>query len=174
MPTYTANAKFAVPIIGESSYPATLMGDWATLDGVNAIGDLTVTFKEIPSASLNVAVSSGLFRNSWGSVVTYAGTASQTLTASTSNYIYLTNSGTLTVSTSAFPTGGVFYVPLAVVVVGTSAVTSIADARIPFMAVAVQSQPTMGAATAGATYTSAEQAMLQAVFNAVRALGLGT
>jgi hypothetical protein len=35
-------------------------------------------------------------------------------------------------------------------------------------------QPTMGTATAGATYTSTEQTMLQAVYNAVRALGLGS
>jgi len=35
-------------------------------------------------------------------------------------------------------------------------------------------QPTMGAATAEATYTSNEQAMLQAVYNAVRSLGLGS
>lgn len=35
-------------------------------------------------------------------------------------------------------------------------------------------QPTMGVATAGATYTSAEQAMLQAVYDAVRNLGLGS
>lgn len=35
-------------------------------------------------------------------------------------------------------------------------------------------RPTMGAATAGATYTSAEQAMLNAVYAAVRALGLGS
>jgi hypothetical protein len=35
-------------------------------------------------------------------------------------------------------------------------------------------QPTMGAATAGATYTSNEQSMLQAVYNAVRSLGLGS
>jgi hypothetical protein len=32
----------------------------------------------------------------------------------------------------------------------------------------------MGAATAGGTYTSTEQSMLQAVYNAVRALGLGS
>jgi len=35
-------------------------------------------------------------------------------------------------------------------------------------------QPTMGAATAGGTYTSTEQGMLQAVYNAVRNLGLGS
>jgi len=35
-------------------------------------------------------------------------------------------------------------------------------------------QPTMGAATASSSWTSVEQAMLQAVYNAVRNLGLGS
>ncbi len=35
-------------------------------------------------------------------------------------------------------------------------------------------QPTMGAATASSNYTSVEQGMLQAVYNTVRALGLGS
>jgi hypothetical protein len=35
-------------------------------------------------------------------------------------------------------------------------------------------QPTMGAATASGSYTSAEQTMLNAVYSAVRALGLGS
>src|SRR5262249_58645768 len=35
-------------------------------------------------------------------------------------------------------------------------------------------QPTMGAAAAGTTYGSNEQTMLQAVYNAVRSLGLGS
>jgi len=35
-------------------------------------------------------------------------------------------------------------------------------------------QPKMGAATAGSSYTTNEQAMLQAVYNAARALGLGS
>ncbi|MDE2101004.1 MAG: hypothetical protein KGL39_27405 [Patescibacteria group bacterium] len=35
-------------------------------------------------------------------------------------------------------------------------------------------QPTVGAATAGSSYTATEQAMLQAVYDAVRTLGLGS
>ena len=46
--------------------------------------------------------------------------------------------------------------------------------KIGFFGHAPAVQPTMGAATAGGTYTSAEQAMLQAVYDAVRALGLGS
>jgi hypothetical protein len=35
-------------------------------------------------------------------------------------------------------------------------------------------QPNLGVATAGATHTSIEQTVLQAVYNAVQALGLGS
>jgi hypothetical protein len=46
--------------------------------------------------------------------------------------------------------------------------------RLGFFGKTPTTQPTMGAATAGATYTSNEQSMLQAVYNAVRSLGLGS
>jgi hypothetical protein len=46
--------------------------------------------------------------------------------------------------------------------------------KLGFFGKTPTTQPAMGAATAGATYTSNEQSMLQAVYNAVRALGLGS
>jgi hypothetical protein len=46
--------------------------------------------------------------------------------------------------------------------------------KLGFFGKAPTIQPTMGAATAGSTYTTNEQAMLQAVYNAVRTLGLGS
>ncbi len=46
--------------------------------------------------------------------------------------------------------------------------------RLGFFGKTPTTQPMMGAATAGATYTSNEQSMLQAVYNAVRLLGLGS
>jgi hypothetical protein len=46
--------------------------------------------------------------------------------------------------------------------------------KLGFFGKTPTTQPAMGAATAGATYTSNEQAMLQAVYGAVRALGLGS
>jgi hypothetical protein len=46
--------------------------------------------------------------------------------------------------------------------------------KLGFFGKTPTTQPAMGAATAGATYTSNEQAMLQAVYNAVRSLGLGS
>ncbi len=62
-------------------------------------------------------------------------------------------------------------------VLGTATGTKFGTAtsqKIGFFNHAPVIQPTMGSATAGGTYTSAEQAMLQAVYDAVRALGLGS
>jgi hypothetical protein len=60
---------------------------------------------------------------------------------------------------------------------GTSTGTQIgtaANQKLAFFGKTPAVQPTMGTATAGASYTSNEQTMLQAVYNAVRALGLGS
>lgn len=62
-------------------------------------------------------------------------------------------------------------------VLGTATGTQIGTAtsqKLGFFGHAAVVQPTVGAGTAGAIYTATEQAMLQAVFNAVRALGLGS
>jgi hypothetical protein len=62
-------------------------------------------------------------------------------------------------------------------VFGTSTGTQIGTGstqKLSFYGATPIVRPTMGAATAGATYTSAEQAMLNAVYSAVRALGLGS
>jgi hypothetical protein len=53
--------------------------------------------------------------------------------------------------------------------IGTSA-----SQKIGFFGKTPVAQPTLGAATAGSSYTSAEQGMLQAVYNALRSLGLGS
>jgi hypothetical protein len=157
--------------VNDTGYASVFQADLATLDALTPIGGLCVSPHEVPSASLNVAVAAGNFRNSWGAVVTYAGAASQAIAASSTVYLWLTNAGVLA-SGSAWPSG--FYVPLAVVVSGAGTITNIADARVVCGTANNQAQPTMGAATAGASYTTNEQAMLQAVYNAVRALGLGT
>lgn len=170
--TYTPNTKMAMPAIGDTGWAVPVNGNTTLLDALAPVGGLAVSMTEVPSASLDVAVAAGNFANSWGSVVSYAGAASQAVSPSTTTYLWLDGSGTLHTGV-AFPTGS-FYVPLASVLAGTSTITSITDRRIVCGAVNAQSQPTLGAATAGATYTAAEQAMLQAVYNAVRSLGLGT
>jgi hypothetical protein len=60
---------------------------------------------------------------------------------------------------------------------GTATGTQIGTAasqKLGFFGKTPTVQPTMGAATASGSYGSTEQAMLQAVYNAVRALGLGS
>jgi hypothetical protein len=60
---------------------------------------------------------------------------------------------------------------------GTSTGTQIgtaANQKLAFFGQTPVVQPTLGAATAGTSYTSNEQTMLSAVYNAVRALGLGS
>ena len=61
--------------------------------------------------------------------------------------------------------------------VGTSSGLQIGTAtsqKIGFFGHTPAVQPTMGSATATSSYGTNEQAMLQAVYNAVRALGLGS
>jgi hypothetical protein len=119
-------------------------------------------------------------------------------------YLDLTNSGVLVVNTSGFPTTahirlatvqagastvtGITDARVAFNVVGsfadgvnltvgTSTGTQIgtaANQKLAFFGNTPVVQPTLGAATAGASYTSNEQTMLQAVYNAVRTLGLGS
>ena len=169
-------------------------------------GGFAVVTTEVPSATLNVNVAAGSYLRQDGTIGLNTGATSQPMTASASNYLYLdlTNSGALTVNTSGFPATA--HVRLAVVVAGSSTITSITDARVAFSvigsfadgvnlvfgtAIGTQigtaanqklgffgktpvAQPTLGAATAGTSYTSNEQTMLNAVYAAVRAVGLGS
>lgn len=60
---------------------------------------------------------------------------------------------------------------------GTTTGTKIGTAntqKLGFFGATPVIQPTMGAATAGTSYTANEQTMLQAVYNAIRTLGLGS
>jgi len=213
--TYTPNCKLGQPAVGDTGWGTPMNSNTTLLDGLTPIGSLMVTLTEVPSASLNVKVSAGQYIAQAGTAAVYAGASSTAMTASSTNYLYLTGSGALTVNTTGFPAGPTLYCPLAVVVSGPSTLTSIADARICFAVVgagflplaggtltdganivlgsttgsrigtatsqklgffghAPAAQPTMGAATASGSYTSVEQGMLQAVYNAVRALGLGS
>jgi hypothetical protein len=80
------------------------------------------------------------------------------------------NGGALTVGSASVADGGN-------VVLGSSTGSKIGTAtsqKLGFFNATPVVQQTMGAATAGGSYTSTEQGMLQAVYNAVRALGLGS
>jgi hypothetical protein len=204
--TYTPNIQLAMPAPGDRTWNVAVNGNGHALDALAPVGGLAVVTTEVPSATLNVHVAAGNYLRQDGTVATYAGSVSQAMTASATNYLYLdlTNSGALVANTSGFPTTA--HVRLATVVAGATTITSITDARVAFHVAgsfvdganltfgtvtgtqigtaATQKlaffgknpvvQPTMGAATAGASYTSNEQAMLNAVYAAVRALGLGS
>ena len=204
--TYTPNVQLAMPAPGDRTWNVPVNGNAQVLDALAPVGALAVVTTEVPSATLNVHVAAGSYLRQDGTIGTYAGSVSQAMTASATNYLYLdlTNSGALVVNTSGFPTTA--HVRLATVVAGASTITSITDARVAFHVVGSFAdgvnltfgtstgtqigtaanqklaffgktpvvQPTLGAATAGTSYTSNEQTMLQAVYNAVRAPGIVT
>lgn len=213
--TYTPNLALAQPAQGDRSWNTPVNGNSTILDNLNAIGDLSVTTAQQPSTNLQVNVAAGLYLNQAGAVSAYAGNAGVSMTGGGSNYLYLTNGGTFTVSTVGWPASPTLYIPIANVVAGASTITSITDYRAPFTVAgpawlptaggamtdganvslgtgtgtqigtaASQKigfygttpviQPTLGVATATGTYGSNEEGMLQRVYNAVRALGLGS
>ena len=150
--TYTTRAKLGYPAVGDSGWGATYNTIVTTLDGFNALGALAVTPAEVPSASLNVAVAAGSYVKSDGTIGTYAGTASQAMTTAATNYVYLTDGGTLTVDTSGFP-ANTFHVRLAVVVAGASTITSVTDARLYSVSVGISQPASANQAAVGSLAT---------------------
>jgi hypothetical protein len=203
--SYTSNVKLAMPAIGDTGWSVPVNGNCTTLDGLTPIGGLAVTTTEIPSATLHLAVAAGSYIMQSGAIGSFPGSASQPITANSTQVLYLdlTNSGALTVGANYPATP---HVRLATVAAGASTITSLTDNRqcfnvvgswadgvnitvgtatgtqigtasnqkLGFFGIIPTTQPKMGAATAGTSYTSNEQTMLQAVYNAVRALGLGS
>ena len=107
-------------------------------DNLNSIDMGGNVYQDAGLTGLNVGVTAirGLMN---GAELVYAGVASQALTASQTNYMYLNSAGVLTISTSAYPTYGTdsgedLYYPLATVVCDGSSVTSITDTRWRFNA----------------------------------------
>jgi len=130
---YTPNVAMSQPSVGDTGWGPTLNGNATLLDALAPIGGLAVTTKEHPtSTTLNVAVAAGTFVDQSGAVQTYAGTSSFACTASQTNSIFLdgTASWALTKSTSGFPATA--HVRLAVVVAGSSSLTSVTDVRQAF------------------------------------------
>jgi hypothetical protein len=117
------------------SKPATCDRNWDIplnanadfLDSMSSIGSLLVTPTEVPSASLNVRVTSGSYIQASGTVGTYSGVSIYGLPASSTQALWLTDSGVLSAS-GTFPTTP--HVRLATVVTGVASVQSIVDDRI--------------------------------------------
>lgn len=148
--TYTANLKLVKPDFDDEDWWDDLNDNWDLLDGLGSLTALAVTPAENPSTTLNVKVNAGKFLTLDGAVVSYAGTASSGMTASTVNYIYLTAAGVLTVNTTGYPATGV---RLARVTTDGTTVTGIADDRITGSASG--DLGTMYLALAGGTLTGA-------------------
>lgn len=128
--TYTAKTQLRKPAQSDRSWHTPLNENADLLDALAPVGGLAVALAEVPSASLNVKVAAGRFKATDGTEVSYAGTASQAVTTATTNYVYLTNAGTLTVNTTGFPATA--HVPLAVVAAGATTIASVTDRRPAF------------------------------------------
>jgi hypothetical protein len=144
---FTANLNLDQIAAGDTTYVAKWAATLALLDALNALGALAVAAKEVPSTTLNVKVSSGSFRKGDGSIVSYAGTASQACTTATTNYVFLNDAGTLVVNTTGFPAN---CVRLAIVTAGATTITSIVDARVPWSLAGVGT-PTIAAGAGAGT-----------------------
>jgi len=202
--TYTPNVQLAMPASGDRTWNVALNANCSMLDALAPVGSLAVTTTEAPSASLNVKVAPGSYLNQGGSIGTFAGVSSRAMTISATNYLYLdlTNSGTLTVNTTGFPSTA--HIRLAVVIAGAGAILSIADNRVAFSVIGAFAdginltfgtntgtqvatapsqklafwgktpviQQTGGALTAGSSYTSVEQGMINTLWTMARTLGL--
>jgi hypothetical protein len=119
--------KLGKPALGDTNWDQPLTSNIDSLDAIAPLSGLLVTPTEIPSASLNVAVAPGKFRRSTGQIVSFAGSTSQTIPASTTKVLYLDSTGTVQVAAS-YPSSA--HVRLATVVAGTATITSITDDRI--------------------------------------------
>jgi hypothetical protein len=150
--TYSANLKLATPAAGDPNWNNELDRNRAILDGQNGIGDLAVTTHEQPSSSLLIDIAAGLFRAADGTVATYAGALGVAVTASTTTSVYLTGAGVLTMATTGFPALPALYVPLAVVVSGVSAITSVSDARVAYAVIGTSSLAPAGGTLADGAY----------------------
>ena len=133
--TYTPNTKLGQPALGDTGWSTPLNANCTTLDGLSPVGGLCVTTYEQPSASLNVAVAAGNYVKQDGTIATYAGAASQAVTASATNYLYLD----LTELRRADGqhdrlSDDRARMRLAVVVAGSSTITSVTDSRLAFTA----------------------------------------
>ncbi len=102
------------------------------------------------STSLNIKVAAGTFRKCNGTAVTFAGSASTALPASTISSVYLDDSGNLNVSSTGFP-AATNIVPLATVNAGPTTLVKITDQRTPFFSFGAAGTATASAPVANNT-----------------------
>lgn len=132
--TYTTNLGLTKAALNTGGWDAILNAILDQLDALTPVGALACRPNETPtSTSLVVRVGGGTYRKPDGTLGTFS-TSTITATASSTNYIYLDSSYSLNKSTTSFPASGA-YVPIAVVVAGSSTITSVADSRLGYLAV---------------------------------------
>jgi hypothetical protein len=126
--SYTNNTKLGKPAVADRNWNVPINANADLLDALAPLGGLCVSTVEVPSASLNARVAAGKYQKRDGTVGAYAGTASLTLAPSQTSSLFLTDAGTLTVSTSGYPATS--HVPLATVTTGPVSITGLSDDRV--------------------------------------------
>jgi hypothetical protein len=101
--SYTGNAKLGKPAVADRDWNVQLNANADLLDSLAPLGGLCISPTEIPSASLNVQAAAGNYQKQDGTVGTFARAASVTLGPSQTSELFLTDAGTLSVSTSGYP-----------------------------------------------------------------------
>jgi hypothetical protein len=170
--TYTSRGNLQKPANDDRGWDVPLNANTDALDGNSLAMDGMVTPAENPSSTLRVKVAAcqGGFRKSNGTVGAWAGTPAVAVAPSTTNYLYLNDSGTLVVTAVGWPASA--HGRLATVVTDGSKVTQVNDMRFAVVVCGVNVfAPQLPGLTAGATYTSNEQSMLQQLWSKVQAAG---
>jgi hypothetical protein len=126
--TYTINVRLQKPATADRLWDVPLNANADYLDGLAAVGGLAVTTLEVPSASLSCRIAAGTYLKSNGTVGTYAG-GTLALAASVTLFVWLTDAGAAG-SGTAWPSAP--YLPLARVTTGTSTISQVVDARVPY------------------------------------------
>jgi hypothetical protein len=137
--SYTSNTKLGQPAVADRNWNVSLNANVALLDCLAPVGGLCVTTAEVPSASLNIQVAPGTYQKRDGTAGSFAGSTATALGANQTSVLFLTDGGTLSISTSGYPTTS--HVKLATVVTGAASVTSVADDRVVCFVVGTDALP---------------------------------
>lgn len=164
--TRTTNLRLQKPAVADRNWGPTLNANLDALDALAPVSALAVTPLESPPTTRGLSIAAGPYLKADGTTGDYAG-GTTTATASATSLVSLNPAdGSIAVGATWPATP---HVRLAVVTADATKITSIADARC-VLNFALGSAVSLPAATATGSYGSNEQAMLQAVYNAVKAL----
>jgi len=120
--TFTPNAGYEKPAHGDQNWDSPLRRNFDIADSLSAVN---IALQVTSGGGLNVVVAPGQCQIG-GAVFPFLGQATKTMTANTTNFIFVNNIGVITVNTTGFPT---LSVPLARVYTGATNVISVVDSR---------------------------------------------